>query len=152
MTSWRDLTGVFRGGVRDLLALGAAATVIVGSLVALIVGRVDLGMSLVTDGDRMVIARVEPGNPASREGFAPGMVVLRMNDVELLRQSEPELEPEESREIPTPMPSGQPSPVARPVPGTGPAAATVSPEASTSVATAAPSAEPMASGSAAPIE
>jgi signal transduction histidine kinase len=163
MSSWRDLAVIFRGPVRDLLALGGCAVVALGSLVALIVGRVDLGVSLAVVNDRLLIGDVRPGSPASREGFQPGMVVLRINNAELVRLAEPggaDQEPvEEPDGLSTAEPDARPSPATTVPPAVGPSAPVVvpsapvvSPGASPDAATTAPSAAVAPPGSGAASE
>jgi signal transduction histidine kinase len=142
VASWRDL---FRDPVRDLLATGATLIVIAGSLVALVVGRVDLGVSLAIAGDRVVIDRVEPGSPASREGFAPGMVVLTLNGLSLIRFPEPE-EPSVGPDAAVAEPSAEPSPAISASPSApGTAAPTVGPGAEPTAPSTFPPAGPVES-------
>jgi signal transduction histidine kinase len=132
-----DLTRLLQERLRDVLASAAVLVVIVGSAVALLVGRVDLGVTLVIDGQQVVIDAVTPGSPASREGFVPGMLVLALNGQSLVRLPEPvEPDPEPS---PTIEVSGSASPSSVPSPSVVPSIqATPSPGAETSAAASAP--------------
>ena len=57
-----------------LLALGAAIT----GLVVWNHGTVDLGMTLVSDGELVTVDDVTPGGNAERHGFYPGMTILEL--------------------------------------------------------------------------
>ena len=69
---------------RDRLALVIAAVCVALSLGALFVGRVDTGIRLARDGDRVVILAVDAFSLGSRDGVEPGMVVLDINGVQVL--------------------------------------------------------------------
>jgi len=72
--------------LRDRLALGVAAACIAFSLLALGIGRVDVGLSLVRDdADRVRVYSVSPGSLASRDGVQAGMVVLSLNGTQLIQ-------------------------------------------------------------------
>lgn len=70
--------------LRDRLALSIAAVCVALSLAALFVGRVDTGIRLIRDGDRVVVLAVDQFSLGSRDGVQPGMVVLSVNNVQLL--------------------------------------------------------------------
>jgi signal transduction histidine kinase len=70
--------------LRDRLALLVAGVAIAASLVALAVGRVDVGITLTVDGDRVVVAHVGEGSLAARDGLQPGMVIVTLNGTPLL--------------------------------------------------------------------
>jgi len=61
---------------RDLFALGVALCAAVASLVVWDYGKVDIGMTLRADGDRVVVADVTPDGNAARNGFFPGSPLL----------------------------------------------------------------------------
>ena len=69
---------------RDRLALAIAAVCVALSLAALFVGRVDTGIRLTREGDRVVVAAVDQFSLGSRDGVQPGMVVVSVNNVQLL--------------------------------------------------------------------
>ncbi|MDQ6793775.1 MAG: hypothetical protein M3067_02910 [Chloroflexota bacterium] len=69
---------------RDRLALAIVAVCVALSLAALFVGRVDTGIRLARDGDRVVVASVDAFSLGSRDGVAAGMVVLSVNGVQIL--------------------------------------------------------------------
>jgi signal transduction histidine kinase len=70
--------------LRDRLALLVAAASIGASLVALAIGRVDVGILLAPDGDRVVVTHVTEGSLAARDGVQPGMVVVTINGTPVL--------------------------------------------------------------------
>ena len=70
--------------LRDRLALLVAGLCIAASLVALAVGRVDVGIYLAADGDHVVVSHVTDGSLAARDGVRPGMVVVNLNGTPLL--------------------------------------------------------------------
>jgi signal transduction histidine kinase len=61
---------------RDLLALLVVAGATVASLVVWDYGKVDIGMTLTTDGDRVLVADVTADGNAARNGFSPGSPIL----------------------------------------------------------------------------
>src|SRR4051812_38082435 len=69
---------------RDRLALVIAIFCLVMSVGSLFIGPVDTGIQLERQGDRVVVASVAPISLGARDGVQPGMVILRLNDVELL--------------------------------------------------------------------
>ncbi len=139
-----------------LLAVAVAATSLTFGMVAMVIGRVDMGVQLAQDGAYVRIVSVADDSPAQLEGFVPGMVVVSINDATLLRLPQ-YVYPEEyvyPDVIPTPIPSpATPSaPSAEPPPEGSPstsgapsAAGAASPGASPSPVT---SASPAASQSA----
>jgi len=70
--------------LRDRLALLVAGLCIAASLVALAVGRVDVGIYLAADGDHVVVSHVTDGSLAARDGVQAGMVVVDLNGTQLL--------------------------------------------------------------------
>jgi signal transduction histidine kinase len=74
--------------LRDRIALAIAAVCIALSLLALAIGRVEIGVKLVRDGDRVVVEAVTDGSLAARDGVQPGMVVLQLNGTQLIRLPE----------------------------------------------------------------
>jgi signal transduction histidine kinase len=75
--------------LRDRLALLVAGLCIAASLVALAVGRVDVGIYLAVEGDRVVVSHVTPGSLGARDGVTQGMVVVELNGVQLLALPQP---------------------------------------------------------------
>jgi signal transduction histidine kinase len=69
--------------LRARLAVALAGVALFGGILALVNYRVDFGVQLQSDGDRVLIASVADGSPARAEGLAPGMVVTDLNDVGL---------------------------------------------------------------------
>ena len=63
-------------GRRDLFALVLAVGAAAASIVVWNHGTVDIGMTLRTDGDRVVVADVTPDGNAERNGFYPGSPLL----------------------------------------------------------------------------
>lgn len=65
----------------------AAAVGIVGltlGSLALVIGRVDFGVTFRADGDVVVIDSVGEHSPARLQGFEPGMIVLAINGTQLI--------------------------------------------------------------------
>jgi signal transduction histidine kinase len=69
---------------RDRLALAIAALCVALSLAVLFAGRVDTGIRLARDGDRVLVLTVEAFSLGSRDGVEAGMVVLNINGVQIL--------------------------------------------------------------------
>jgi len=69
---------------RDRLAIAIAAACLAMSLAALFIGRVDTGIRLTREGDRVVVAAVDQFSLGARDGVQPGMVVVNLNNVALL--------------------------------------------------------------------
>jgi signal transduction histidine kinase len=69
---------------RDYLAAAVGLVALTLGLLALVIGRVDFGLTFRVDGDRVTIENVAEYSPARLEGFEPGMVVLSLNGMELL--------------------------------------------------------------------
>jgi signal transduction histidine kinase len=91
---------------RDYLAAAVGIVALTLGAIALVVGRVDFGVTFGVaysdDGDRIVIDRVAENSPAQRQGFEPGMVVIGINGTQLIRMPEfvcptPEAECEEGQ-------------------------------------------------------
>jgi predicted metalloprotease with PDZ domain len=61
-----------------LLAVAVVAASLTFGMLALAIGRVDVGVQLVYDGAYVRIASVAHDSPAQLEGFVPGMVVVSM--------------------------------------------------------------------------
>jgi signal transduction histidine kinase len=70
---------------RARLAVAVAGVALVGGMLALSAWRVDLGFTLAASNDRVLIWSVAEHSPARIEGFAPGMVVLELNGVQLMQ-------------------------------------------------------------------
>jgi signal transduction histidine kinase len=79
----------YRPSVKQRFLDYLAATVgIVGltlGTMALVIGRVDPGVTLRQDGDRIVIDWVAAQSPAASHGLEPGMILVNMNGRELIR-------------------------------------------------------------------
>ncbi|HEX7949735.1 MAG TPA: ATP-binding protein [Candidatus Limnocylindrales bacterium] len=73
------MTSLFRAR----LAIVLAGIAVVGGMVALVNYRVDFGVRMEINGDRVMIASVADGSPARAEGLAAGMVVTNLNDTSL---------------------------------------------------------------------
>ena len=54
-------------------------------LAALTTARVDLGVWLIHDGTYVRVAEIEPYSPARLDGLEPGMVVVNLNGIDLVR-------------------------------------------------------------------
>jgi signal transduction histidine kinase len=70
---------------RDYLAATIGIVGLTLGLMALVVGRVDPGLSLRQDGDRILVDWVATQGPAASHGVEPGMVLLNLNGRELIR-------------------------------------------------------------------
>ena len=70
---------------RDLLAVAMAVAAFVLGLSALAPGRLETGIHLRVDGELLVVDRVDPYSRGALDGVEPGMVLVRLNDVELIR-------------------------------------------------------------------
>lgn len=84
-------SGTFSGGarcygpavtalLRARIAIALAGVALLGGVLALVNYRVDFGVRLMVDGDRVVVASVADGSPARSEGLAAGMIVTDLND------------------------------------------------------------------------
>ena len=62
----------------DILALLIAIGAAIAGLVVWNHGTVDLGMTLVSDGELVTVDDVTPGGNAERHGFYPGMTILEL--------------------------------------------------------------------------
>jgi signal transduction histidine kinase len=78
-------TGERFAGLADRAAAGIAIVALVLSLVAIVNGRVDLGVTLARDGEYVRIDTVEPHSPARLNGIEPGMIVVALNGTDLVR-------------------------------------------------------------------
>lgn len=136
-----------------LVAIAVVATSLTFGLLALAVGRVDIGVQLVQDGAYVRIVSVAHDSPAQLEGFVPGMIVVSINGTPLLRLPQyayPDVTPTPEPTA-TPEPTPTPSPAASSAPSAGPPDG--SPTASgptSSAAAASPGASPSAETSASP--
>jgi signal transduction histidine kinase len=70
---------------RDYLAAAVGIVALTLGSLALVVGRVDFGVTFRADGDTVYIESVAEHSPARSQGFQPGMVVLSLNNVGLVR-------------------------------------------------------------------
>lgn len=70
---------------RDLLAAAIAVAAFVLGLSALAPGRLETGIHLRVDGELLVVDRVDPYSRGALDGVEPGMVLVRLNDVRLIR-------------------------------------------------------------------
>lgn len=77
---------------RDYLAAAVGIVGLTLGLLAIVIGRVDFGVTfqVVNDGvvNRVVIGTVAEHSPARRQGFEAGMVVIGLNDAQLIRLPE----------------------------------------------------------------
>jgi signal transduction histidine kinase len=69
----------------DYLAATVGIVALTLGTMALVVGRVESGVTLRQDGDRIVIDWVAAGSPAASHGLEPGMILLNLNGRELIR-------------------------------------------------------------------
>jgi two-component system NarL family sensor kinase len=69
---------------RDYLAAAVGIVGLTLGSLALVIGRVDFGVTFEVDGDRVTIGSVAEHSPARRQGFVPGMVVLSLNGAPLV--------------------------------------------------------------------
>ncbi len=106
-----------------VLAVGVMTAGLTFGFLALAIGRVDLGVRLEQDGPYVRIASVAHDSPAQLEGFAPGMIVVSINDTTLLRLPQyayPDVTPApatpEETMTTTPEPTPAPSVAASPAP------------------------------------
>ena len=70
---------------RDYVAASVGIVALTLGAMALVVGRVELGVTLRQDGDRVVVDSVWNNSPAAAHGLESGMVVLNLNERELIR-------------------------------------------------------------------
>src|SRR5688500_15485200 len=70
---------------RDYVAASVGIVALTLGAMALVVGRVELGVTLRQEGDRVVVDWVANNSPAARQGLEPGMVLLHINGHELIR-------------------------------------------------------------------
>ena len=71
--------------VRDYVAGTAGIVALTLGAMALVVGRVETGVTLRQDGDHVVVDFVANNSPAARQGLELGMVLLDLNGRELIR-------------------------------------------------------------------
>ena len=71
--------------LRDYLAATVGILGLTLGVMALVVGRVDLGVTLRQDGDRIVVDSVAAQSPAASHGLEPGMILVNLNGRELIR-------------------------------------------------------------------
>jgi signal transduction histidine kinase len=69
---------------RDYLAATVGVVGLTLGALALVIGRVDLGITLRQDGDRIVVDWVTANSPAANHGIAPGMVAVGLNGQALI--------------------------------------------------------------------
>lgn len=67
---------------RDLLALGLALGAAIAGLVVWDYGKVDLGMTLSSSGERVFVADVRPDGNAARNYFYPGIALIDLTTVD----------------------------------------------------------------------
>ena len=72
------------GRLRDFIAGSVGIVALTLGVMALVVGRVELGVTLRPESDRIVVDFVAANSPAARAGIAPGMVVVALNDRQLI--------------------------------------------------------------------
>ncbi|HEY0444234.1 MAG TPA: ATP-binding protein [Candidatus Limnocylindrales bacterium] len=73
---------------RDRLALALAGIALLAGLASLLAGRVDTGIRLERQGDRIIVADVGSYSLGARDGVERGMVVLAINDIRLIQLPE----------------------------------------------------------------
>ncbi|MFL5681467.1 MAG: ATP-binding protein [Chloroflexota bacterium] len=73
---------------RDRIALALAGIALLAGLASLLAGRVDTGIRLERQGDRLVVSDVAPYSLGARDGVEPGMVVVTINDIRLIQLPE----------------------------------------------------------------
>jgi signal transduction histidine kinase len=69
---------------RDYLAATVGVIGLTLGSLALVIGRVDFGVTFHVEGDLVVIDGVAEHSPARRQGFEPGMVVIGLNNMQLI--------------------------------------------------------------------
>lgn len=69
---------------RDRIAAASALLALALGVGALVMNRVDLGITFTYDGTLLRIASVAQRSPGAAEGFAPGMIVLSLNNNQLV--------------------------------------------------------------------
>ena len=69
----------------DYLAATVGVVALTLGTMALVIGRVESGVTLRQDGDRIVIDWVAAQSPAASRGLEPGMVLVDLNGRELIR-------------------------------------------------------------------
>jgi signal transduction histidine kinase len=90
---------------RAWIAGGVAALGLTLSLIVLLFGTYEPGLRLAVSGDGLVVAAVLPYTPAARDGVQPGMRVVSLNDMPLIRMPEYTYsEPDPSQPDATPVP------------------------------------------------
>jgi len=107
----------------SILAISVVAISLTLGLLAVAIGRTDPGIALEQDGIYVRIASVAPDSPAQLDGFAPGMIVTSINELDLVRLPQYVVpddvaapEPPAS-EIPAPTGSASPPPTISASPG-----------------------------------
>jgi signal transduction histidine kinase len=73
------------GRFRDYLAATIGIVALTLGSFALVLGRVDFGLTFRADGDTVSIDNVSEHSPARMQGFEPGMIVLGLNGIQLMR-------------------------------------------------------------------
>jgi signal transduction histidine kinase len=73
---------------RARVAIAAAGIALIGGMAALVVWRVDLGMTLAADNGRVLIVGVDEHSPGLLEGFRRGMVLIDLNGQQLMQLPE----------------------------------------------------------------
>jgi signal transduction histidine kinase len=71
--------------VRDYVAATAGIVALTLGAMSLVVGRVELGVTLRQETDHVVVEWVASNSPAAAHGIEPGMVLLNLNGRELIR-------------------------------------------------------------------
>jgi hypothetical protein len=69
---------------RDRIALAFAGIALVLGLAATVFGSYDTGIKWRIDGDRLVVADVEPLTQAARDGIVPGLIAVDWNGYQLI--------------------------------------------------------------------
>src|SRR5450830_512064 len=123
-----------------LLAVGVMAAALTFGMLALVIGRVDMGVQLEQDGAYVRIASVANNSPAQLEGFVPGMIVVSINNTTLLRLPQytyPDVTP-----APVASPGSSPSTLTSASPAVSPSSVASTAPTATSEATPTPESTP----------
>jgi signal transduction histidine kinase len=100
---------------RDLIAAGIAIVALTLGIGAVVVGRLQTGISLVVSGDHLEVASVTPHSLAAADRVEPGMIVVNLNGTNLYRLPVyvyPEEPPADPNEAPQPIGVDPPQPTA----------------------------------------
>jgi signal transduction histidine kinase len=104
--------------VRAWIAGGVVAIGLIMAVLVLLFGTYEPGIRLAVSGDGIVVADVLPFSPADRDGVTPGMRVVSINDVSLIKLPEysfGEFDPSVPEATPVPILVGPSQPTAVPM-------------------------------------